>query len=418
MPIQLHDLRALEGPNIYYPQPAVKLAIRAERDIRQQVSDTLKTWAQAVGLVIGHLRQDVQPAEGGFLITTTWTTPLPMVGERIAEGVVADLEAAEREDEEYSHDDLLFAAINERKRQQPSLPVLQIYAEAQVRGLPVLPRGDGTLLIGSGSRGWVFDPANLDLGLQIDVPWDNIGMIPIVAIAGTNGKTTTVQLIAHVLRSSGQRVGHADTDGIYIDEQQIEAGDWAGWSGARCVLTNQSVDVAVLETPCAGILRRGLGFDQCDVSVVTNSSTDQLGEFGSESLEQMARVKGVVVLATKPEGYVVLNADDPLVLAMRELTPASAILWSRDKDNPALAAHHAAKGTIVYINGTALETAFDEQHGQIALSDIPITVDGTALFDVENVLAATGACLGLGIDIRTIAAALHTFTPDVIRKPN
>jgi cyanophycin synthetase len=418
MPIQLRDLRALEGPNIYYPQPAVKLAIWADRDIRQQISDTLKAWAQAVGLVIGYLRQDVQPAEEGFLITTTWTTPLPTVGERVAEGVVADLEAVERADNEYSHDDALFAAIDERKRQEPSLSLLQLYAEAQVRGLPILPRGDGTLLIGSGSRGWAFDPASLDLGLQIDVPWDTIGTIPVVAVTGTNGKTTTVRLIAHVLHSSGQRVGHTDTDGIFIGEQQVEAGDWVGWSGARRVLTNQLVDVAVLETSRGSILRRGLGFEQCDVSVVTNISADHLGEFGIESLEQMARVKGVVVLATKPEGYVVLNANDPLVLAMREWAPAPVILWSRDKHNPALATHQEAGGAVVYSDGTAIELIVDGQRGQIALSDIPITFGGTALFNIENVLAATGACLGLGIDIGVIAAALHTFTPDVAHNPN
>lgn len=418
MPIQLRDLRALEGPNLYYPQPAVKLQIWADRDISRLISDTVKIWSQQVGVVIGALRQEAAPDAYGYLITTTWMTPLPNVGERIAEGVFADLQAAEQHDEDYSHDEALFAAIAERKREEPSLLQLQVYAEAQVRDLPFLLRSDGKVMIGSGARGYVFDPAILSLGMPADIPWDTIGTIPVVAVTGTNGKTTTTRLIAHVLRSLGLRVGHTDTDGIVIADEQVEVGDWAGWGGARSVLTNPSVDVAVLETSRGGILRRGLGFPSCNVSVVTNVSADHLGEFGIETPEQMAQVKGVIVLVTRPDGYVVLNADDPIVLGLREWAPAPVMLFSRDPRNRTLAEHLAAGGYAVTGDESQITVAFGEQHAQVALADIPITFNGAALHNVENTMAAIAACLGLGLDPATIFDALRMFTPDAANNAN
>ena len=170
MPIDVRDLRGLEGPNIYYGQPAVKLQLWSDHDIRNEIATTLKTWAQVTGTVIGYLQQVAQPENDGFLITTTFTTPFPNVGERLAEGVVADLEAAERRDPEYSHDDILFEVMRQRKREEPSMPLLQIYAEARARDLPFLAREDGKITVGSGARGFEFDPAGLSLGLGVDVP--------------------------------------------------------------------------------------------------------------------------------------------------------------------------------------------------------------------------------------------------------
>lgn len=418
MPLELRDLRALEGPNIYYRQPAVKLQLWADRDLRREISDLVKTWSQQVGVVMGGLRQDVEPHENGYLITTTWTTPLPNVGETIAEGVVADLRDMEQPDDEYSHDDLLFAAIDASRREQPSLALLQLNAEAQVRDLPFLPRGDGKIMIGSGARGWLFDASELALGLHVNPPWDAIGTIPVVAVTGTNGKTTTTRLIAHVITSLGKRVGRTDTDGIVINGAQVETGDWAGFGGARRVLTDRSVDVAVLETSRGGILRRGLGFPTCNVSVVTNISADHLGEYGIETTEEMARVKGVIVLATEPDGLVALNADDPLVLQMRAWASAPVCLFSRDRDNPAIAEYAAARGATITSDAARIYVNFDVQQGTLALHDIPITFGGAATHNVENCMAAIGACLGLGVDLPTIAAALRTFLPDAAHNVN
>jgi cyanophycin synthetase len=418
MPLEIRDLRALEGPNIYSFQPTVKLQIWADRDISPAINDTVKTWAQQVGVVIAALRHDVRPVDDGFVITTTWTTPLPNVGERIAEGVAADLVAADQRDKEYSHDEALFAAIDERKREEPSLQQLQLYAEARARDLPMLPRGDGTVMIGTGARGWVLDPTVLSLGISVEVPWEQVGTIPVVAVTGTNGKTTTVRLITHVLRGIGLRVGTTNTDGVLIDGQQVEEGDWAGWAGARRVLTDPGVDIAVLETSRGGILRRGLGFNSCNVSVITNISPDHLGEFDIETPEQMAHVKGLIVRVTLPDGFTILNADDPLVLALGEQSPAQVVLFSSNPENPAIHAHQAIGGAFVRSDGTQVEVDFQDQQGQFALADIPITVGGAALHNVQNMLAATAACLSLGIPLPTIVAALQTFKPDASHNAN
>lgn len=412
MPVQLRDLRALEGPNMYYGQAAVKLQLWADRDLRRQISDLVKQWSQQVGVVIGALRQTAEPELDGLLITTTWTTPLPNVGELIAEGVLADLQDMEQPDDEYSHDDRLFAAIDARKREEPSLAVLQLYAEARVRELPFLPRGDGKIMLGTGARGWQFDTSELSLGLHVNPPWDAIGTIPVVAVTGTNGKTTTTRLIAHIVSALGKRVGRTDTDGIVIAGERVEEGDWAGFGGARRVLTDRSVDVAVLETSRGGILRRGLGFPWCDVSVVTNISADHLGEHGIYTLDQMAEVKGVVVLATRPDGLVVLNADDPRVLQMREWSSAPVCLWSRERSNPAITAYAAAGGATITTDAQHIFVQFDVERGTVPLHEIPITFGGAAAHNVDNVMAAIGACLGLGIHLPLIRAALATFLPD------
>lgn len=411
MPIDIRDLRGLEGPNIYYGQPAVKLQLWSDRDIRSEIAHAVKTWAQVTGTVIGYLQQVTQPENDGFLITTTFTTPFPNVGERLVEGVAADLAAADRNDPDYSHDDLLFEVMRQRKREEPTMPLLQIYAEARARDLPFLTNDDGKITVGSGVHGFTFDPSGLSLGLSVDVPWDQVGRIPVIAITGTNGKTTTVRLCTHILDTAGYHVGWTDTDGITIDGELIEEGDWAGFGGARRVLTDPRVEVAVLETSRGGILRRGLGFDLCDVSVITNVSSDHLGELGVNTLDELAHVKGVIALATKPDGRALLNADDPHVAGLAPYINAPILWFTHHPDQPEFEQHLATGGDAVWSDGVAVHTAFEGVRHAFSLANIPIVVGGAAVHNVENVLAATGACIALGVQVATIAAALQTFAP-------
>src|SRR2546423_10758738 len=152
--------------------------------------------------------------------------------------------------------------------------------------------------------------------------------IPIIAVTGTNGKTTTVRLIAHLFRNMGRLVGFTTTDGVYVQNRMVMEGDMTGPFAANIILSNPTIDVAVLETARGGILRAGLGFEECDVGVVLNVSGDHLGLRGINTVEQLADVKSVIASVVKREGHAVLNADDPLVYAMRDRTPGDLVLFS------------------------------------------------------------------------------------------
>ena len=160
--------------------------------------------------------------------------------------------------------------------------------------------------------------------------------MPVVAVTGTNGKTTTSRMIAHLARTDGKVVGWSNTDGIYIDGELVEAGDYSGPSGAGRVLAHENVEFAVTETARGGILLKGIGLTRNDVSVVTNVSADHLGLQGIDTLDQLAEVKAVVPRITRKDGWAVLNADDPRVFAMRSVIKAQPWVFSRDPDSPAI----------------------------------------------------------------------------------
>jgi cyanophycin synthetase len=245
------------------------------------------------------------------------------------------------------------------------------------------------------------------------------GRIPVVAVTGTNGKTTTTRLMAHILRSLGKRVGMTCTDGVYIDDRRIDTGDCSGPKSARTVLANPVVEAAVLETARGGILREGLGFDQCNAAVVTNiADGDHLGMNGIDTVEQLARVKRVCVEAVSPSGYAVLNADDPLTAAMAEYCPGKVLYFSQSPDNPILAAHRAKGGKVVYVLNNCIMASEGSWEARIALLDsVPLTFGGLIGFQVENAMAAAAAAWTLGVPFEMIRHALETFVNDPQKVP-
>jgi len=250
-------------------------------------------------------------------------------------------------------------------------------------------------------------------------PEGDDGRIPIVAITGTNGKTTTTRLVAHILRGLGKRVGMTCTDGVYIDDRRIDTGDCSGPRSARTVLANPVVDAAVLETARGGILREGLGFDVCNVAVVTNiADGDHLGLNGIETVEQLARVKRVCVEAVAPSGVAVLNAEDPLTVTMAEYCPGKVLFFSRSLDNPVLSAHKARGGKVVYVQNNCIMASEGAWEARIALLDsVPLTFGGLIGFQVENVMAAAAAAWALGVPFEMIRHALESFVNDPQKVP-
>ena len=178
------------------------------------------------------------------------------------------------------------------------------------------------------------------------------GRIPVVAVTGTNGKTTTVRLIAHLLSGNGLRVGMTCTDGVYIGERRIDTGDCSGPKSARNVLMHPDVDAAVFETARGGLLREGLAFDRCDVAVVTNiGEGDHLGLNYITTVEDLAVLKRVIVQNVAPDGMAVLNAADPIVATMAENCPGAVTFFAADRHHPVMATHNAQGKRVVYVDG-------------------------------------------------------------------
>jgi len=239
--------------------------------------------------------------------------------------------------------------------------------------------------------------------------------IPVVAVTGTNGKTTTTRCIAHLLQRSGRRVGMTCTDGIYVEGRRIDTGDCSGPKSARMVLSHPRVDAAVLETARGGILREGLGFEWCDVAVVTNlGEGDHLGLNGIVNVEDLARVKQIPVRRVSQHGAAVLNADDPLVVEMADLCRGTVIYFSRDPNSPVLVEHRAAGGRAVTVRDGFIVLATGKDERRIAPVDkLPLTHGGRIGFQVDNLLASVAAGYWLGLSLDALRSGIETFSSDL-----
>ena len=244
------------------------------------------------------------------------------------------------------------------------------------------------------------------------------GRIPVVAVTGTNGKTTTARLIAHLFTAQGLRVGMTNTDGVYVNGRQIDSGDCSGPKSARNVLLHPEVDAAVFETARGGILREGLGFDRCQVAVVTNiGAGDHLGLNYITTVEDLAVLKRVIVQNVAATGYAVLNATDPIVAAMASSCPGKIIFFASDRHHPVMATHRAQGHRTVYVDGDSVVAAEGSWRETIHLRDVPITRNGKIGFQVENVMASVAAAWGAGLPWQTIRRGLSGFVNDSDNAP-
>jgi cyanophycin synthetase len=243
--------------------------------------------------------------------------------------------------------------------------------------------------------------------------------IPLVAVAGTNGKTTTVRLVAHIIGQSGLRVGMTTTDGVYIQGRRIDTGDCSGPKSAKNVLLHPDVDAAVLETARGGVLREGLGFDRCDVAVVTNIGLgDHLGLSYISTVEDLSVVKRVIVQNVRPgSGVAVLNAADPMVARMADSCPGSVTFFAADRHHPVMAMHRAQRKRVVYRDGDSIVASGGGVEHRIALADIPLTQHGAIGFQVENAMAATATTWALGVSWEATHAGLRSFVNDAQNAP-
>jgi cyanophycin synthetase len=367
--MELVEVRDLDGPNLFVLSPSIKLEVRiepGERDVREALA--------ALAASIADLHQRVglpSPPVGKHDIDTLNHYALFYFWEwrRCAMGIA---EAA-------------YASVSG-----------ELDMDATVERLSALLQRDREV---DDRPEWVRDSDR---------------RIPAVGITGTNGKTSTTRLLAHIARTAGKSVGWSSSSGVYINGEKVIEGDYTGPSGARRVLLDPAVEIAVLETARGGILLRGLAYESNDVGVFLNVTADHLYLQGVETLETLAEVKSVVVQVTRREGLVVLNADDPIVLAQRKRVQAPVLLFSQSPENPALVEHISADGRAVVRDGDRILAVDRQERREIAvLSDVPMTFNGAARHMVENALAGCGAAIGLGFSIEEIAAGLKTFRSDV-----
>lgn len=310
---------------------------------------------------------------------------------------------------------LTLRAASERRPDVVSL--LEVASARRIGHL--LDEATLTLGAGTGGRSWSLDA----LPAIDEVPWSSLHTIPIAAVTGSNGKTTTVRLVAACVRAHGWRDGFNCTDGVFIDRKPVASGDYSGPAGTRLVLRNTSVDAAVLETARGGILRRGLAADRADVAIVTNISPDHFGEYGIDDLDGLADVKLSIAHLLDHEGLLVLNADDALlraksgVLRLRLGWQPTLGWFARSYDHPALVQHRALSGatsgaTSGVRTGRLWLSTGGREHDLGDIGNMPLTVDGAASYNVENLAGAALVATKLGVPPATVAQVFARFGRD------
>jgi cyanophycin synthetase len=237
-------------------------------------------------------------------------------------------------------------------------------------------------------------------------------------VTGTNGKTTTVRLITHLLAQSGLTVGMTNTDGVFVGSQQTDSGDCSGPKSARSVLLHPDAQAAVFEVARGGLLREGMGFDRCEVGIITNiGQGDHIGLNFIESAEDVAAIKSVVARNVSTTGVAVLNANDPLCVAMADDCPGAVTFFGDDAHHPVIAAHRAKGQRVVFVDGDAIIAAQGNASWRFALADIPLTRGGRIGFQIANAMAAIAAAWALKMDWAVLRRGLTSFVSDVGSAP-
>ena len=285
--------------------------------------------------------------------------------------------------------------------------LLALRDAASANGLPFLADDEWlTLGAGTGGRSWPADA----LPAVDAVDWAALHDVPTALVTGSNGKTTTVRLLAAMARTQGWHAGHSCTDGVFFDGEALESGDFSGPMGARTVLRHPQVQAAILETARGGLLRRGLATCRADVAVVTNISEDHFGEYGVHGLDDLARVKLTVARAIGADGLLVLNADDPILLALGPELDRPIGWFSLDDGTPALAMHRERGGaTCAVADGRLRLYRGGADHDLGAVAAMPLTLGGQAAYNVANAAAAALAAAALGIGVEAVSSTLHRF---------
>jgi UDP-N-acetylmuramyl tripeptide synthase len=409
------DSRRLTGPGLLLDGPGAVLDLRLEQPETDRVvaawQNATRRLLQAVGWQNEILAS--RPFPGG--VSLAFTAPIDglyaatELNERAWAIAAAELRGERAPDFRAAVASLLDDIEDERN------PVLvEIYRQAQTRRLNFLS-GEDLVSVGSGPGALIWRVDDLPDPGAVD--WTSARDIPIALVTGSNGKTTVVRLLAAMAEAAGISTGSTSTDGIVIGDSLLEEGDFSGPSGARMVLRHPAVQMAILETARGGILRRGLPVERANVAVITNIADDHLGEFGVESLPDLATTKLLVTKALGSKGTLVLNADDPLLVERSRDIDLPMVWFSLNPYSPTTIQSTHGRSAVVVEEGTMV-LAREDQRVQLApIEAVPITFGGTARHNIANALAAAAGATALGIGAEPITQVLRRFGRDLEDNP-
>lgn len=399
--VQTREVRLLEGPNLYFPRPAAKVTL-ALPGLSGAPAEEVRALTAAAGL-----RRGGQPGAPG---SEQRQRVLMRVVERAARSLA--VAAGTRR-----------LGIRTRAAAEPDVVVCAFVWRHRGRA-EALGEAIGRLLADvHDGRPWeeavAAHAATVAAAPQGGTPRLLTPRIPVVSVTGTNGKTTTTRLLAHIAMTAGFRTGWSSTDGVLVQGEVVETGDYSGPAGARAVLGAPGVQIGILETARGGMLLRGMGVAHNDVSVVTNVSADHLGLQGIDTVDQLAEVKAIITRVTRPSGWVVLNGEDPRVWAMRSGTRGRPWVFAADPNAPAVREALGAGGraTTILDGYLTVLTPDGAPDRLLRVVDLPMALSGLSHHNVLNALAGASAALGLGLDRADVIEGLRTFRPDDVNNP-
>lgn len=414
--VRLLGVRALEGPNLYFPRPAIRVTIDMGGWYSASVQQLDAVVAQLRGRRGGSGEPDsIERCRAVLRLVALVTRRLaaasgtPRLGVRVREGAEAGEVIVS-----FPWNRLERAKETGRAVADALSGLLEATASLGAGGVESASAEEAT-----SAEAVIQACAERVLALPEESRYTMPKVrVPAIAITGTNGKTTTTRLISHIAMTAGRKTAWSSTEGVLVDGETVLTGDYSGPGGAREVLSTPGLEVAVLETARGGLLNRGMSVPATDVSVVTNVTEDHLGVGGVNTIDQLAEVKSIITKVVKPQGWCVLNGDDPRVWAMRSGTPGRPFAFTLEPHSPAIREAISAHGQAITVREGHI-VVIDERGDTdlVALADVPMTLAGLSQHNVANALAGAAGALALGLPREAVVEGLKTFAPDATHNP-
>lgn len=406
--MELLDARRLTGPSIIADGPGSILDVRCTEDEAEPFVRAWKANVQNMHEVLGWKKPVCVARRMLSGVSVAFSSPIDRLyaASELNEWAYAASAAELGIEVEIPDFDETVAALKISAAEEANPELLELVDAAARRNKPLL-WDDDFVSIGHGRTSQIWGVRELPESID----WDAHDDVPIGLVTGTNGKTTTVRLATHIVREASLNVGLSSTDWIAVNDRIIDRGDWSGPGGARAVLRECDVDVAILESARGGLLRRGLGVDKADAALITNIAEDHLGDFGSQDVHELLNIKWVTSRAVRRSGTLILNADDELLVAKAPEHRGEISWFSLDANNTVVADSLAAGGRAFILDDGVLKVVTSDESVDIcAAADIPITLGGAARHNVANALAAAALTWYLGISLENIQSGLKSMS--------